>query len=79
MNLNSFTTNIKPINCVNFSKKMSNLLKACMEYKTDIKRVFLSNEDLRFARSLYELQYFEAKFNDLGITLVFPESQERLQ
>lgn len=50
-----------------------------MEYKTDIKRVFLSNEDLRFARSLYELQYFEAKFNDLGITLVFPESQERLQ
>lgn len=63
-----------------FRRKMDDLLMLCEEFKLDATHIYLCGDSCRFLRSIQECQYYEHKFNELGISLVFPKkNQERVQ
>ena len=55
---------------------LEKLLSLCMDFNTDISHIYLKEDDVRLVRSLAEWDYYQFKFNELGIELVSPRYEK---
>ncbi len=60
--------------------KLDEMLAVCENFNTDISHVYLTeNEACRLMRNISMSQYYQFRFNDLGIELVCPDFKKRTQ
>ena len=79
-NLNSSYTQSESIFSLNLCFKLNKLLTICEYCNSDISHVYLTEQEARHLSDDTALfQYYQFRFNDLGVELVCPRARRELQ